>query len=49
MIQREKTIAELTVNGSSFREKDVAFLLGVQHDTRYEYRSVTSNVEEDVN
>lgn len=45
MIQREKTIAELTVNGSSFREKDVAFLLGVQHDTRYEYRSVTSNVE----
>mgnify|MGYP000320895738 CR=1 FL=1 len=45
MIQREKTIAELTVNGSSFREKDVAFLLGVQHDTRYEYRSVTSNVK----
>lgn len=45
MIQREKTIAELTVNGSSFREKDVAFLLGVQHDTRYEYRLVTSNVE----
>lgn len=45
MIQREKTIAELTVNGSSFEKKDVTFLFDIQYGTRYEYRSVTSNVE----
>ena len=38
----ERSIQELTVSGSSFTYKDLAYLLQVEYGTRYDYHSITN-------
>lgn len=40
MAARENLIRMLSAEGSSFRRRDVDFLLGIEYGTRYDYRSV---------
>lgn len=42
MERRESIIQELTVPGSSFAYKDLAYLLQVEYGTRYDYHSITN-------
>ena len=42
MGRRESIIQELTVSGSSFTYKDLAYLLHVEYATRYDYHSITN-------
>ena len=42
MERRESIIQELTVSGSSFTYKDLAYLLQVEYGTRYDYHSITN-------
>ena len=42
MERRESIIQELTVSGSSFKYKDLAYLLQVEYGTRYDYHSITN-------
>ena len=42
MERRESIIQELTVSGSSFTYKDLAYLLHVEYGTRYDYHSITN-------
>ena len=45
MERRESIIQELTVSGSSFMYKDLAYLLQVEYGTRYDYHSITNGQE----
>lgn len=42
MERRESIIQELTVSGSSFTYKDLAYLLQVEYGTRYDYHSIAN-------
>ena len=42
MERRKSIIQELTVSGSSFTYKDLAYLLQVEYGTRYDYHSITN-------
>lgn len=42
MERRKSIIQELTVSGSSFMYKDLAYLLQVEYGTRYDYHSITN-------
>ena len=42
---RSKRKRMLSAEGSSFRRGDVDFLLGIEYGTRYDYRSVTKDVD----
>ena len=42
MERRESIIQELTVSGSSFMYKDLAYLLQVEYGTRYDYHSIAN-------
>lgn len=44
MERRESIIQELTVPGSSFAYKDLAYLLQVEYGTRYDYHSITNGL-----
>ena len=46
MERRESIIQELTVSGSSFTYKDLAYLLQVEYGTRYDYHSITNGQKE---
>ena len=45
MAARENLVRTLSAEGSSFRRNEVEFLLHVQYGRQYDYRSVTSNIE----
>lgn len=45
MERRKSIIQELTVSGSSFTYKDLAYLLQVEYGTRYDYHSITNGQE----
>ena len=45
MATRENLVRTLSAEGSSFRRNEVEFLLHVQYGRQYDYRSVTSNIE----
>ena len=45
MAARENLVRMLSAEGSSFRRNEVEFLLHVQYGRQYDYRSVTSNIE----
>lgn len=45
MATRENLVRTLSSEGSSFRRNEVEFLLHVQYGRQYDYRSVTSNIE----
>lgn len=45
MAARENLVRTLSAEGSTFRRSDVEFLLHVQYGRQYDYRSVTSNIE----
>ena len=45
MADRENLVRMLSAEGSSFRRGDVDFLLGIEYGTRYDYRSVTKDVD----
>ena len=45
MAARENLVRKLSAEGSSFRRNEVEFLLHVQYGRQYDYRSVTSNIE----
>lgn len=45
MATRENLVRMLSAEGSSFRRNEVEFLLHVQYGRQYDYRSVTSNIE----
>ena len=45
MERRESIIQELTVSGSSFTYKDLAYLLQVEYGTRYDYHSIANGQE----
>ena len=45
MAARENLVRMLSAEGSSFRRGDVDFLLGIEYGTRYDYRSVTKDVD----
>lgn len=45
MAARENLVRKLSAEGSTFRRSDVEFLLHVQYGRQYDYRSVTSNIE----
>lgn len=42
MERRKSIIQELTASGSSFKYKDLAYLLQVEYGTRYDYHSITN-------
>lgn len=42
MERRKSIIQELTVSGSSFTYKDLAYLIEVEYGTRYDYHSITN-------
>ena len=42
MERRKSIIQELTVSGSSFTYKDLAYILQVEYGTRYDYHSITN-------
>ena len=45
MATRENLVRTLSAEGSSFRRNEVEFLLHVKYGRQYDYRSVTSNIE----
>lgn len=45
MAARENLVRMLSAEGSTFRRSDVEFLLSMQYGRQYDYRSVTSNIE----
>lgn len=45
MATRENLVRTLSAEGSSFRRNEVELLLHVQYGRQYDYRSVTSNIE----
>ena len=45
MAARENLVRTLSAEGSSFRRNEVEFLLSMQYGRQYDYRSVTSNIE----
>ena len=45
MAARENLVRMLSAEGSSFQRNDVEFLLGIKYGTRYDYRSVTQDID----
>ena len=45
MAARENLVRMLSAEGSSFQRDDVEFLLGIKYGTRYDYRSVTQDID----